>query len=62
VLGVAEPDEAVVEAVEVASTLLLELVGQPLPSVEANLDAEGKPGLDAGVDPAEDRVPVVLVE
>src|SRR5206468_1279139 len=60
--GVAETGEAVVVAEEVVAALLLELARQPLAPVEADLDVEGEPGLEAGAHEAEDRVSPVLVD
>jgi hypothetical protein len=61
-LGFAKPCEAVVVALELSFALGLELSSQPLAAVEADLDVEGKPGLDAGVDPSELGMKAVLVE
>ncbi len=61
-LRVAEPSEAIVVTLEVGSALSLKLSGQPLAAVQTDLDIEGKPGLDAGVDPPELGMDVVLVE
>jgi hypothetical protein len=36
--------------------------GQPLPAVEADLDGERKPGLDAGVHEAGHRVDLVMIQ
>jgi hypothetical protein len=61
-LRVAEVGEALVVALEVGVAPALQLMGQPLAAVEPDLDVEGEPGLEAGAEEAEDRVPVVFVE
>src|SRR5437879_1462777 len=47
---------------DVAQLRPVHLVGQPFPAVEADLDLEGEPGLQADVQPAEGRVPVVVIQ
>src|SRR3990172_5243517 len=59
--GVPQPREGVIVAAEL-DPLALEVRGEPLPAVEADLDGEGEPGLQAGAEEAEDPVPVVLVD
>jgi len=41
---------------------VVHLAGQPFPAVQADVDVEGEPGLDAGVHEAEDRVDLVVVQ
>ena len=60
-LGVLQPREAVVGALERRAPAG-EFPGQPLPTVDADLDVEREPRLDAGVHEAEVRVQEVLVE
>src|SRR3974390_820707 len=36
--------------------------GEPLAAIHADIDAEGEPGLDAGVHKAEDRMNLVVVQ
>jgi hypothetical protein len=59
---VAQPGEPVVVPAEVAGAAAFELVGEPLPAVEADLDGEREPRLEAGVEEPEDAVAVVLVD
>ena len=58
---VGEPREAVISPL-VRDVLAVECLGQPLASVEADLDVEGEPGLEPDVHEAEPRVKVVVVE
>ena len=60
-LRILEVGEGVVAA-PVAQPGLVHLPGQPFAAVEADVDAEGEPGLHAGVHEAEDRVQVVVVQ
>jgi hypothetical protein len=60
-LGIAQPCEAVVRAFE-ALALAQQLSGKPLPSVDADLNVEREPGLDAGVHEAEPWIEPVVIE
>jgi len=60
--GIAQPGEAVVSLPHVGPTCILQLTCEPLPTVDADLDAEREPRLDAGIHEPEARVYVVLVQ
>ena len=47
---------------QVIQTGSLHLSRQPFPSVEANLDGEREPGLNAGIEKAENGMDLVVVE
>ena len=53
--------EAVI-MLQVVQTGSLHLSRQPFPSVEADLNGEWEPGLNAGIEKAEDRMDLVVVE
>jgi hypothetical protein len=56
-----QPGKGIV-APHVAEPGLIQLAGEPLAAVEADVDAEGEPGLDAGVHEAEDGMDLVVVQ
>ena len=56
-----QPCEAVVPS-HVAQAGGIHRAGQPLPAVQADLDGEGEPSLDARMHEAEDRMDLVVVE
>jgi hypothetical protein len=56
-----EPGEAVVTAT-VAQAHLVHLSREPLPTVEAHLDVERKPGLDASVHKTQHGMNVVAIQ
>src|SRR6516225_6458472 len=58
---VGNPREAVV-LLQVVETSGLHLSGQPFSSVEADLNGEREPSLDAGIEEAEDGMNLVVVE
>ena len=58
---VGQPGEAVV-LLQVVETGGLHLAGQPFSSVEADLNGEAEPSLDAGIEESEDGVDLVVVE
>jgi hypothetical protein len=58
---VRDPGEAVVPS-SVRQARLVHLPGEPFPAVQADLDREGKPGLDPGVHEPEPRVEPVVVQ
>ena len=58
---VGNPRKAVV-LLQVFETSGLHLSCQPFSAVEADLNGEGKPGLDAGIEEAEDGMNLVVVE
>ena len=41
---------------------LIHLAGEPLAAVDTDIDAEGEPGLDAGVHEAEDGVHLIVIQ
>jgi hypothetical protein len=47
---------------QVLQTGGLHLPRQPFPSVEADLNGEREPSLDAGIEKAEDRMDLVVIE
>src|SRR3984893_6830614 len=57
---VGDPGKTVV-MLQVIETSGLHLSRQPFPSVEADLNGEREPSLDAGIEKAEDVCPLVLV-
>src|SRR5437870_4703648 len=59
-LRVSELREAVVIPAKVRPSSLAQVPGQPLATVDADLDGEREPGLEAGADEAEERMQVVL--
>src|SRR5215213_11781494 len=61
-LRVAEPGEAVVYALEVVLPSAQQLPRQPLPPIDANLDVEREPRLDASVHEPEEWIKPVVVE
>lgn len=58
---VGDPGETVI-LLQVIETSGLHLARQPFPSVEAHLNGERKPSLDAGIEKGEDRMDLVVVE
>jgi len=60
-LPIPHPEELVVMA-GVAQLVPVHLAGQPFPPIQADLDLEGEPGLQADVEPAKGRVLVVVVQ
>src|SRR3989442_13656673 len=58
---VGNPGKAVV-LLQVIQTGGMHLSRQPFPSVEADLNGEREPSLDAGIEKAEDRMDLVVVE
>src|SRR3990172_9063384 len=61
-LGVTQPGEAVVYALEVRAAPAPQLPSQPLATIEADLDVEREPGLQACAHETELRVHEVLVQ
>jgi len=60
-LPIPHPEELVLMA-GVAQLVPVHLAGEPFPAIEADLDLEGEPGLQADIHPAEGRVLVVVVQ
>jgi hypothetical protein len=58
---VRKPGKAVV-LLQVIESSGLHLSGQPFPAVEADLNREGEPGLDTGIEEAEDGVDLIVIE
>src|SRR6266576_5931779 len=58
---VGDPGKTVV-LLQVIETSGLHLSRQPFPSVEADLNGEREPSLDAGIEKAEDRMDLVVIE
>src|SRR6202022_4393144 len=59
--GVLKPGEGVVPA-HVTQLGLIHLPSQPFATVDANVDMEGKPGLDARVHETENRVDLIVIQ
>jgi hypothetical protein len=60
-VGILKPGEAVFTP-DVAEAGLVHASGQPLAAIQADLDPERGPGLDAGMHEAEQRVDLVVIE
>ena len=58
---VGNPGKAVV-LLQVVETSGLHLACQPFSAIKTDLNGEGEPGLDAGIEEAEDGVNLVVVE
>ena len=56
-----QPGEGVVTP-HIVELGLIHLAREPLAAVDADINSEGKPGLDAGVHEAEDRVDLVVIQ
>jgi len=59
--GILKPSEAVVTPF-VRQTVSIHLTGKPLPTIDADLDTEGKPRLNASIHEAKDGVCEVVVK
>ena len=59
--NVFQPGKGVV-APHIVEFGLIHLARQPLAAVDADINPEGKPGLDAGVHEAEDRVDLIVIQ
>src|SRR5437867_13289255 len=56
-----QPDEGIV-ALAVLQARLIQLPCQPLTTIEANVNAEGEPGLNACMHEAEERMNLIMIQ